>query len=75
MDLLLFIFAGCVCILFVYFVCKKKKKRIYNLLACLLLPIKMKEWGACKMIEEEEKKRLIGCEKKTKKNLRERNRG
>lgn len=53
MDLLLFIFAGCGCIFFMYFVCKKW---ISNLLACLLLPIKMEELGACKRIQKKKKK-------------------
>lgn len=38
------------CILFV-------KKWISNLLACLLLPIKMEELGACKRIQKKRKKR------------------
>lgn len=51
LDLLLFIFAGCGCIFFMYFVCKKKW--ISNLLACLLLPIKTEGMGeACKMKKE-----------------------
>lgn len=53
LDLLLFIFAGCGCIFFMYYVCKKW---ISNLLACLLLPIKMEEWGACKKMREKRKK-------------------
>lgn len=41
-------------------------KWIYNLLACLLLPIKTKEWGACKMIKKERKKiyKSLDLEKK-----------
>lgn len=54
MDLLLFIFAGCGCIFFMYFVCKKW---ISNLLACLLLPIKMEELGACKRIQKKRKEK------------------
>ena len=42
------------CILFV-------KKWISNLLACLLLPIKMEELGACKRIQKKERRE----EKKT----------
>lgn len=38
------------CILFV-------KKRISNLLACLLLPIKTEEWGACKTNKEKKKEK------------------